>query len=324
MQKNIWKTLQKPFFVLAPMDDVTDVVFRELVTTTAPPDVLFTEFTNVEAICSKGRESQIRRLLFTEHQRPIIAQIWGLDPLHYEKTAKLIQEMGFDGIDINMGCPERTVVKNGACAAFIKNPKLAKEVIAATRRGAPLLPLSVKTRIGFSTIQTEEWISLLLEQKLDALIVHGRTAKEMSKVPAHWDEIAKVVALRNAIAPETIIVGNGDVKNYAEGMVRVQETGVDGVMIGRGIFTNMWAFEKTNSYHVPIITERINLLTQHVRMYEKQWGTTKRFEVLKKFFKIYISEFPGASELRVKFMETKSYAEVYKTAEEFLHLQTFP
>lgn len=324
MQKNIWKTITKPFFVLAPMDDVTDVVFRELVTTTAPPDVFFTEFTNVEAMCSKGRESQIRRLLYTEHQRPIVAQIWGLDPLHYEETAKLVQEMGFDGIDINMGCPERTVVKNGACAAFIKNPKLAREVIEATRKGAPNLPLSVKTRIGFSTIQTEEWISFLLEQKLDAIIVHGRTAKEMSKVPAHWDEIAKVVVLRNSIAPETIVIGNGDVKNYAEGLVRVQETHVDGIMIGRGIFTNMWAFEKSSSQHMPSIQERIALLVHHVELYEKQWGTSKRFEVLKKFFKIYISEFPGASELRVRFMETTSYAEVYTIAEEFLHLQAFP
>lgn len=324
MQKNIWKSLVKPFFVLAPMDDVTDVVFRELVTTTAPPDVFFTEFTNVEAICSKGRASQIRRLLYTERQRPIIAQIWGIDPLHYEETAKLVQEMGFDGIDINMGCPERTVVKNGACAAFIKNPKLAKEVIDATRRGAPQLPLSVKTRIGFSTIQTGVWISFLLEQKLDALIVHGRTAKEMSKVPAHWDEIAKVVAMRNTISPETLIIGNGDVKNYAEGLARVEETRVDGIMIGRGIFTNMWAFEKSTLQHTPSIQERIALLVRHVELYEKQWGTTKRFEILKKFFKIYISEFPGASELRVRFMETGSYAEVYKTAKEFLHLQTLP
>jgi len=320
MADNIWKTLPRPFFVLAPMDDVTDVVFRDLVTTTAPPDVFFTEFTNVEAICSKGRKSQIRRLLFTEQQRPIIAQIWGIDPAHYEETAKLVQEMGFDGIDINMGCPERTVVKNGACAAFIKNPKLAKEVIEATRRGAPQLPLSVKTRIGFSTIQTEEWISFLLAQHLDALIVHGRTAKEMSKVPAHWDEIAKVVTLRNALSPHTVIIGNGDVKNYAKGMARVQETGVDGVMIGRGVFTNMWAFEKTAQYHVPTVRERINLLTQHVHLYEKQWGMTKKFEVLKKFFKIYISEFDGAAELRVKFMDTKTYQDVYRIAEECLQL----
>ncbi len=324
MPINIWKTLKKPFFVLAPMDDVTDVVFRELVTTTAPPDVFVTEFTNVEAICSKGKESQIRRLLFTEHQRPIIAQIWGIEPAHYEETAALVQEMGFDGIDINMGCPERTVVKNGACAAFIKNPKLAKEVIEATRRGAPQLPLSVKTRIGFSTIQTEEWISFLLQQKLNALIVHGRTAKEMSKVPAHWDEIAKVVELRNTIAPETIIVGNGDVKNYAEGLARVQESHVDGIMIGRGIFTNMWAFQKSSQYHVPTIHERISLLTQHIRMYEKQWGSTKRFEVLKKFFKIYISEFAGAAELRATLMETKTYEDVYQIADEFLKIQTLP
>ena len=155
---NIWKTLKKPFTVLAPMDDVTDDVFRNIVCETARPDLFFTEFTNVEAICSAGRESQIRRFQYSNRQHPIIAQIWGKEPKHYFETTKLIHELGFDGVDINMGCPVRDVFQNGTCSAFIQDHSRAKEVISATQEAAGEIPVSVKTRIGVNKIEIEDWI----------------------------------------------------------------------------------------------------------------------------------------------------------------------
>lgn len=310
---NIWKTLQRPFTVLAPMDDVTDVVFREIVAETARPDVYFTEFTNVEAICSKGKEVQINRFRYTPQQRPIIAQIWGLEPEHYAETTRLIVELGFDGVDINMGCPDRTVMKNGACSAFIRDRSRAQEVIAATREAAGNIPVSVKTRIGLGKIETESWIGFLLEQNLDAITVHGRTAKELSLVPCHWDEIGKAVTLRNTMKKETSIIGNGDVKNHAEALQKYEAFGVDGVMIGRGIFENLWAFDKHQTPHIPTPNERLTLLLKHARLYHNTWGNKKKFDVLKRFFKIYCSGFPGAQDLRIQLMESKNLEDVERT-----------
>ena len=309
---NIWKTLKKPFTVLAPMDDVTDDVFRTIVCQTARPDLFFTEFTNVDAICSAGRESQIRRFHYSKRQHPIIAQIWGKEPEHYYETTKLVRDLGFDGVDINMGCPVRDVFQNGTCSAFIEDRVRAKEVIAATQEAAGKMPVSVKTRIGVHKINTENWIGFLLEQHLEAITIHGRTVKELSKVPCHWDEIGKAVKLRNAIQKDqhTMIVGNGDVKNYTEAVSIYEVHGVDGVMIGRGIFENLWAFEKTPHVQEHSPEERLSLLLKHARLFETTWGTTKRFEILKKFFKIYCSGFSNAQELRVQLMETENSKDI--------------
>lgn len=316
--QNIWKTLQKPFTVLAPMDDVTDDVFRTIVCETARPDVFFTEFTNVDAICSEGRESQIRRFQYSKRQHPIIAQIWGKEPEHYFETTKLIRNLGFDGVDINMGCPVRDVFQNGTCSAFIQDHARAQEVIAATQEAAGEIPVSVKTRIGVHQIETEGWIGFLLEQNLAAITIHGRTVKELSKVPCHWDEIGKAVELRNASQQDrhTMIVGNGDVKNYAEVLSLYEAYGVDGIMIGRGIFENLWSFEKTLHAQDHSPQERLSLLLKHARLFETTWGTTKRFEILKKFFKIYCSGFPNAQELRIKLMEAGNSEHIHHTLEE--------
>ena len=309
---NIWKTLAKPFTVLAPMDDVTDDVFRTIVCETARPDLFFTEFTNVEAICSAGRESQIRRFHYAKRQHPIIAQIWGKEPEHYFETTTLVRELGFDGVDINMGCPVRDVFQNGTCSAFIEDRVRAKEVIAATQEAAGEMPVSVKTRIGVNKIETENWIGFLLNQHLEAITIHGRTVKELSKVPCHWDEIGKAVTLRNAMQKDkhTMIVGNGDVKNYTEAVSIYEAYGVDGVMIGRGIFENLWAFEKTPHVQKHSPQERLSLLLKHARLFETTWGTTKRFEILKKFFKMYCSGFLNAQELRMKLMESKNSKDI--------------
>jgi len=308
---NFWRTLPKPFLVLAPMEDVTDVVFRNIISEIARPDVFFTEFTNTDGLFSKGREKVIRSFRYTENQRPVVAQIWGTNPETYFEAGKLVSELKFDGIDINFGCPEKNVIKKSGGAGVIKDLKLAKQLIRATRQGIENIPLSVKTRIGLDKIITNEWISFLLEQNLDALIIHGRTATEMSKVPAHWDEIAKAVKLRDKIAPDTLIVGNGDVRDYFDAQEKAKDFGVDGVMIGRGIFGNPWAFEKIRTEHSP--KERIELLLKHTKLYSDTWGKTKNFDAVKRFFKVYVSGFRGADDLRKNLMLCKNYEQVENT-----------
>ena len=197
---NFWTKIKKPVMILAPMDGVTDTVFRQIVCKVGRPDVLFTEFVPVDAIVSPAQQKVIENSLrFDESERPIVAQIWGIDPEKFFESAKILAKLGFDGIDINMGCPTHDVIKKGACSALIKNPKLAKDIIMATIKGANGLPVSIKTRIGFDKLETENWVKSLLETPISALILHLRTAREMSKVPAHWEEIEKAVKIRNEL-----------------------------------------------------------------------------------------------------------------------------
>jgi len=301
---NFWTKLPRPFSVLAPMEDVTNFTFREIVATELPkPDVFFTEFTNTDALTSSGFEKTIHRFKFSENQRPIVAQIWGTNPNNFLKSAKIVEDLGFDGIDINMGCPDRAVIKIGACSALIENRPLAKEIIEAVKKGTKKLPISIKTRIGFKEVVTEEWITFLLEQKIDALTVHGRTAKQLSDVPANWVEIAKAVKIRNKISSNTIIIGNGDVKNYEEIREKVEKYGVDGVMIGRGIFANPWVFEKEIKSHD--FKEAKTILIKHLKLCDEN----QHYDKIKKFFKMYVNNFDGANNLRVKLMTTKSVDE---------------
>ena len=319
--KNFWSTLSKPFSVLAPMDEVTDTVFRRMVSQSARPDVLMTEFVSVDGLCSVGRPKLISKLKYDKSEHPIVAQVWGITPKHFEIIAKDVVAMGFDGIDINMGCPDKSVVKSGAGAALCDNPTLAGEIIKATKIGVNgKIPVSVKTRIGVKTIQTVPWISFLLAQKIDALTVHGRTQKEMSKVPCHWDEIGKAVELRNEISPKTKIIGNGDVMSWDDAREKVKKYNVDGVMIGRGIFHNLFVFDKTHSPH-PVGIDKLPLLLRHLDLYDKTWGTTKHYPILKKFFKIYASGFDDAGAFREKLMETKSVEEVQTLVKKYLNIR---
>lgn len=305
--KSFWQDLPKPFFVLAPMEAVTDVVFRHVVAAAAPPDVYFTEFVNTASYCSpKGRHSTSGRLEFMPDEQPIVAQIWGSSPDDFARMAKGLKRQGFAGIDINMGCPAKDVVKTGSCSALIENPSLAAEIIAAAKEGG--LPVSVKTRIGFKTTKTEEWLGHLLQQDIAALTVHGRTQKEMSKVPARWDEIAKAVTLRNEHAPATLIIGNGDVKDRQHGQELVDRHGVDGIMIGRGVFNNPFCFEKVARPHTA--EERLNLLKLQLDLHDKASQTMpRRYDPLKRFFKIYIRDFDRAAEVRDKLMHSTTTAE---------------
>jgi len=307
---NFWEQLKKPIFILAPMEDVTDTVFRRIVMKCGKPDLFLTEFTSVEGMFSKGDKKVNQRLLFTKEEKPIVAQIWGLNPENFYKAAQKLSNMGFDGIDINMGCPEKNVMKKGACAGLIKNPSLAKEIIQATKDGANGLPISIKTRIGLKEIKTEEWIGFLLEQNLAAITIHGRTASEMSKVPAHWDEIGKAVRLRNAMQLKTLIIGNGDIKSLKEAREKVEQYGVDGVMIGRGIFENLWLFNESVDIQKIPMEQRMQVLLDHMDLFVNTWDKTKNFQILKKYFKIYISNFEGAQDLRIKLMECKNSNDV--------------
>ncbi len=319
--KNFWRDLPRPFTSLAPLDGVTDVVFRNIVTETGKPDVLFTEFTAVDGLLSNGSERVSERLMLEESQKPIVAQIWGTDPDKFYVVAKKISKNGFAGIDINMGCPERTIIKQGACSALIKSPMLAKEIIKATIKGAGDLPVSVKTRIGFSSIDIL-WIKHLLSLKLPALTFHLRTVSEMSKVPAHWDMMSEVIKLRNAISPETIIIGNGDVLNLSEIYEKYKKYGCEGFMVGRGIFINPWMFNKTVDMKKITVLQRIDLYLHHIDLFEKQWGTRRNFALLKKFAKTYLSNFPGASEVRDDLMISKKIEELKEKLNEYRKLNS--
>lgn len=307
---NFWQQLTKPFFVLAPMDDVTDVVFRQAVADVAAPEVFFTEFVSVSGLTSEaGREATMLRLRQSaSSSRPLVAQIWGNCPEQFAQAASMIQPLGFAGIDINMGCPAKDVVKSGSGGGLIGDTVRSAEIIAATKAGAGDLPISIKTRLGRHQIITEEWVGWLLNQRLAAITIHGRTVKEMSKVEAHWDEIKRVVQLRNQLAPHTVIIGNGDIANRETGLQQALATGVDGIMIGRGIFQSIDAFS-TNPPLSVSPQRQINLLAHHLDLYE-QWGSTKSFQTLKKFFKVYIHSWPQAHELRKRLMDSQNTQQV--------------
>ncbi|OGD67406.1 hypothetical protein A2442_02780 [Candidatus Campbellbacteria bacterium RIFOXYC2_FULL_35_25] len=324
MLKNFWKKLKKPFFVLAPMLDVTDTAFRQIIAKYGKPDVFWTEFVSVDGLCSEeGREKLKKSLLqFDESERPIVAQIFGSKPENFEKSAKMIAELGFDGIDINMGCPQRNILKQGAGSELIKTPGLAREIIRATKKGAGSLPVSVKTRIGYNKNEVETWISAILEEEPVVLTIHGRTKKEMSKAPADWDTIKRGREIRDEMKSKTLIIGNGDVSNVDEAQKRVEETGVDGIMIGRGIFGNPWLFSEIDWGNLPV-REKLKVALEHTKLFEKIFGETKEnkkifgkrarnFALMKKHYKAYINGFEGAKELRVKLMGTNSVEEVEK------------
>jgi len=321
---NFWQTLEKPIFILAPMEDVTDTVLRQVIARCGKPAVFFTEFTNVEGMFSKGERHVTHRLQYTEVERPLVAQIWGTKPENFYKAAKKLIDMGFDGIDLNMGCPASGVMQKGACSGLINNRPLAKEIIDATKAGAEgYIPVSVKTRLGFRAIDFD-WIRFVLEQQPAVLTVHARTVSEMSKVPAHWDLLKTVVAIRNEMQSEALIIGNGDVKSLSEAAQKVAETGADGVMIGRGIFENPYLFSGTITLADKTPEEKMQLLLEHMGLWVATWGETKHFPVLRKFFKVYASGFPGAQDLRIQLMQAESPKETEQIVAAFLHTLSTP
>lgn len=366
---DLYNSLPKPFFVLAPMDDVTDTVFRQIIASLAPPDLYLTEFVNVDGLQSPGREKLIKKLQFTPKEKPIFAQLWGLKPENFYKTVKeivdssLIEEieslrtkgrdalqgrseernetyntvrrvstgasdtavrserggmpgfagqradaaLSFAGVDINMGCPVKTVVKNGACAALINNRELASKIIDAAREAAgDGFPISVKTRVGFSTTDMG-WLEFLLSKKLDLLSIHGRTAKQLSNTPADWKLIGQVAKMRDSLCPSTLIVGNGDVMNRVQGLKLAKKYKLDGVMIGRGVFHDPFVFAKKSPWEDWNKEQKIELFKKHIKLFSQTWLRGEyKFDSLKKFAKVYLSGFDGASEFRTKFMMART------------------
>lgn len=339
MEKFSWQKIAKPFMCLAPMEGVADTVFRRVVVKAGRPEVMFTEFISVEGLMSRGYPGMREALEFGPEEQPLIVQLWGYTPQKFFEAAKKVVVLGFAGIDINLGCPDKAVMKKGGGAALIGNKALAQKIIAATKEGASGLPVSVKTRLGIDKIETEVWIGFLLKQDLAAITIHGRTVRELSKVPAHWEEIGKAVYIRNHLA-ETflssrlgtpapnatqkhfgcnelpVIIGNGDVVSRAEAMEKVAKYGLDGVMIGRGALKNPWIFRKLQ---VTSLTgrqasnkrqEKMKLLNYHLDLFEQTWGEGKPIFPLRKFFKIYVNGFPGAVGLRVRLMQAESMMDI--------------
>lgn len=308
--KNFWLDLPKPFFALAPMEAVTDVVFRHVINTAGRPDIFFTEFTSSAGYCSpEGRHSTRGRLTFTDDEQPMVAQIWGNDPAQFREMTIGLKDMGFAGVDINMGCPVTNVASKACGSGLIREPKLAAELIAAAKESG--LPVSVKTRLGFTRLdEWRGWLTHLLEQDIVNLTIHLRTRKEMSKVDAHLELIPEIKQLRDDIAPRTLLTINGDIKDREHGEELVKKYGIDGVMIGRGVFQNPFAFEKIKTEHSR--EELVELLNMQLDLHDKYTTELepRKFDPLKRFFKIYIRNFEGASELRDKLMHTRTTDEV--------------
>ncbi len=318
MDNNFWLRLKQPFSALAPMDGVTDNVFRQIIVEIGKPDVLFTEFTNCDGLLSTGRDKVIQRLKFKPQEHLIVAQIWGTNPDTFYKSAKICVELGFDGIDINMGCPVRDITQNGACSALIDTPLLAGEIIQATREGAIGLPVSVKTRVGRKTEVINNWIRFLLEQKLPVLTIHLRTASEMSKVPAHWEYMSRIVDLRNKIAPDTLLLGNGDVQTLVEGEAKARQYHIEGIMYGRAIFSDPWLFNKKIDKTQITVKERLELFKHHLDLFRQEYGETNNYAILKKYCKIYMNSFPNSADLRAKIMLTQNLSEMELTTQKMI------
>jgi tRNA-dihydrouridine synthase len=312
--KSFWSELPKPFFVLAPLADVTDPAYRKLIAETGRPDVMWTEFVSADGLYHTREIKKLpdeenplmRDFLFTESEHPILAQIFGSNPKTIAYASKLAAELGFDGVDINMGCPDRSIEKQGAGAAMMKHPEDAPAIIAAARTSG--LPVSVKTRIGYNKDEMDTWLPILLSENLAALTVHLRTRKEMSAVPAHWELAHRVVELRDTYSPDTLVLGNGDVKSLADAQQKASESGLNGIMLGRGIFGNPWLFTQRNAEDISP-REKLEVLGT-LAAYFDELRPRKSFHLLKKHFKAFVNGWPGAAELRGSLMETNSQEEL--------------
>ncbi|MCA9361551.1 tRNA-dihydrouridine synthase [Candidatus Kaiserbacteria bacterium] len=354
---NFWQTLPKPIIVVAPMADVTDAPFRRMLAkysahkrasgTVGGPDVMWTEFVAADGLVRatpEGKKKLMADLIYSEEERPIVAQLFSSNEKHMEMAATLCRELGFDGIDINMGCPDRSIEKQGCGSAMIKTPEVAKAIIRATKKGAGDLPVSVKTRLGYNQDQLEEWLPAILSESPAVVTIHARTRKEMSKVPARWGRVKRAVEIRNELKSETLIFGNGDVLSLEDAHLKASLSGADGVMVGRALFGNPWWFnpelslpirltalpthgvnretivvEDIGSNKVRYITleERLTVMVEHSKLFSELLPH-KNFAIMKKHFKAYVNGFSGASELRVRLMESKNATEVESIVHAFL------
>ncbi len=329
--KNFWMTLPKPIMTVAPMADVTDEVFRAMIAkysrhkrkdgSIGGPDVMWTEFVSADGLCSPGRDILLRDLKFKDDERPIVAQFFTSKPEHMERVAGLAADLGFDGIDINMGCPDKSIEKQGAGAAMMTTPDLAVEVILAAKKGSKGLPVSVKTRVGWNKVEIDTWLPRVLSAEPAAVTIHARTRKELSLVPARWEHVRRAVEIRDASGAQARILGNGDVKSLQDAERKAKETGADGVMIGRGIFGNPWFFNPDISVEQIPLKEKLRVLVEHTHLYEERLGDIKSFAIMKKHFKSYVHGFDGAKELRTELMDQQTASDVQRVIDTWLHTQ---
>lgn len=318
------------FSVVAPMADVTDTAFREMIAKYSRmgkvgggPQVMWTEFVSADGLSSEGREVLKRDLEYTEGERPIVAQLFTSNPDTMRKAAKLCRELGFDGIDINMGCPDKSIEKQGAGSKMITTPRKAQEVIRAAREGAGDMPVSVKTRIGFNKIEYREWLPYILDLNVPVLTLHLRTRKELSLVPAHWELAQDIQEFVTNYCKEyglkkPLLIGNGDIKSVREGKEKARASSFDGVMIGRGIFGTPWFFDEEVFEKGKTVEEKLLISLEHVKLFEKKLGDIKSFAIMKKHYKAYCNGFDGAKELRIKLMEAKDSTEIEEIIMDFL------
>ena len=311
---NFWKTIKKPFFGLAPMADVTDAAFREMFVRCGGPDVYWTEFVSADGLCSKGRENLLIDFSF-KNENPIIAQIFSSNHDNIYKAGLLAKDLGFHGLDINMGCPDKSIEKQGCGAALIKNPNQAIKIIEYAKKVG--LPLSIKSRLGYSSVDYE-WIKILLSTHIDALTFHLRTRNEMSNVAARWEEMKKIIDLRNKISPNTLIIGNGDIVSLSNAEQMIEKYKCDGVMIGRGAFGNPMFFNKSIKIENLLIKERLNIMKEHTEIFEKKFSVVKNMNIMKKHYKAYTKDIPNIQNLRLILMEAKSYKDIYMAIDEFI------
>lgn len=338
---SFWNKLPKPIIALAPLANVTDAAFRQMIAkysihkrkdgTDGGPDVFWTEFVSADGLAratEEGKKKLMADLLYTEAERPIVAQLFSSNPDHMQSAVALCNKLGFDGVDINMGCPDRSIERQGCGAAMIKNPKQAAEVICAAKSGAGNMPVSVKTRIGYNKNDIDEWILVLLRENPAVIILHARSRKEMSKVPARWEHVSEAVKLRDEIQSNewqnknpntkpTLIIGNGDVMSVAEGERIVSESGADGVMFGRAIFGNPWFFNPDVSVEQIPVNEKLHVMCEHSHLFEELFPF-KNFAIMKKHYKAYVNGFDGAKELRAQLMETNSSEQAEEVVNRFL------
>jgi nifR3 family TIM-barrel protein len=325
MNRGFWDTLSKPFFVLAPMADVTDAAFRRLIAKYSKPDgpsVMWTEFVSADGLAfapEEGRKKLLADLIFTEAERPIVAQFFTSRPETMEKAAALAHELGFDGVDINMGCPDSSIEKQKAGAAMMKDPALAKEIIFAAKAGAKELPVSVKTRLGYNKDELEEWLPQLLSANPAVITLHARTRKEMSLVPARWERVKRAVEIRDELNPNVFIMGNGDIQNMDDARQRVANTGADGAMMGKAIFGSPWLFSSSyERWKTPeTLADRLRIMVEHTKLYQELLPH-KSFAIMKKHYKAYVSGFDGASELRAQLMAANSADEIASIVEKYI------
>lgn len=339
------------------MADVTDAAFRRLIAKYSNwgernDVVMWTEFVAADGLMRatpEGKAKLMADLIYSNEERPIVAQLFSSNPEYMEAAAALCLELGFDGVDINMGCPDRSIEKQGCGSAMIKTPEVAVAIIAAAKRGAKSdeggIPVSVKTRLGYNEDEVESWIPTLLRAQPAALTVHARTRKEMSKVPARWERIARVVELRDEISPSTRIIGNGDVLSMADATAKITQSGADGAMVGRALFGNPWFFNTTKQLPLRLtalptkgvnrerivvqdtedaaltyvtLEERLRVMVEHSYLFTELLPH-KNFATLKKHYKAYVNGFPDAAQLRAQLMETcNTPQEVEQVVNEFL------